>query len=222
MQYRYCRAPSLGTVGGNAAPYETWQTVKDERQYGGRRIREKLARGAFSFALGEVATGDREIKAFMAHEPNRILGRTGNGSLNLRDTEEGLLADLCLPDTGDGRDALALVERGDIAMSMGFKESGTTRVVGKGVEPRTDWNVLTKVNLREISLTPNPAYRGTQLSVRPPGGPPGSSPLSVYDPSVFTRPAPRHALWALLETRGVDGSHQPAFDWYFVEEAGSG
>ena len=219
MQYRYAPAVAVASVGGVVVPYERWQTVKDDRDRarggGGRRVREKVARGSFSFALGEVTEGVREIKAFMEHTPGRILGRTGNNTLQLRDTEDGLLADILLPDTTDGRDALALIERGDIGMSMGFVESkNTVAAVGKGTEPRTDWRVLKKVDLREISLTPNPAYRGTRVEVRPAGSAAGS----VYDPSVFTRPAPRHALWDILETRG----RQPAFDWAFLDRAGSG
>ena len=171
LEYRYAAPVVLATVGGMAAPYETWQTIGQfdvdrARNPRARRKREKVSRGAFADSLGKVEEGKREIKAFMAHQPERILGRTGNGSLKLHDTQDGLRFEISMPDTMDARDALALIERGDISASIGFLGRGSKIARGVDDTDGTEWQVLQDVDLYEISLTANPAYRGTVVSIR--------------------------------------------------------
>ena len=195
MEYRYAELPPLATVGGLAAPYEKWQTLgrtdNDRQGDGAGRVREKLAQGAFSVSLGEVAEGTREISAFAAHAPERVLGRTKGDTLRLRNTERGLEFELDLPDTTDGRDLLALIDRGHIGASIGFAEASTKIAKGVDEQDGTRWQVLQDVDLREISLTANPAYKDVgvgrvlALADRPARSSLGPDPFKFLKPDPF-------------------------------------
>ena len=69
-----------------------------------------------------------------------------------------------IPNTAYGRDIVALADRGDLGASIGFRKAGTK--IARGVDPDgTKWQVLKQIDLVEISLTANPAYRGTTANV---------------------------------------------------------
>jgi HK97 family phage prohead protease len=119
---------------------------------------ETIAKGAFS---GTLARGE-DVLALVDHDPGKLLARTRSGTLKLAEDGKGLNFELSLPDTGLGRDVLALVERGDIGgMSFGFS-------VPKGGE---HWQgterTLTNVNLVDVSVVNAfPAYASTTVSAR--------------------------------------------------------
>ena len=173
MEYRYAEPTVVATVGGMVAPYERWQTlssVPGRRAVGNRRrVREKVAR------------------AYVSHQPEKILGRSDGRGLRLVDSDEGLRFEIDLPDTQDGRDLLELVQRGLIGSSIGFWRPGSAVATGVNDEDDSVWTVLQDVDLREISLTPNPAYDGTEVGV-------------IERDAVPTPPSPRRApyRWASL------------------------
>lgn len=118
---------------------------------------EVIRPGAFAASLKS-----RDILALVDHDPSRLLARTKSGTLRLEEDSKGLRFELDLPDTTEGRDLLALAERGDIGgMSFGFTVARFgERWNGKKRELRA-------VTLHEISVVHAwPAYEGTTVEPR--------------------------------------------------------
>lgn len=79
-------------------------------------FREEFRSGAFTKTIAE-----QDIRAHLEHH-GPFLARTGSGTLRLTDDRSALGYELDLPDTSAGRDAAALLERGDLAgSSIGFR-----------------------------------------------------------------------------------------------------
>jgi HK97 family phage prohead protease len=124
-------------------------------------FRETIAQGAFAESLRR-RKGD--IKMFVNHDWNVVLGSKGAGTLRLKEDAHGLFVDADLPDNEWGRPVRDAVVRGDISgMSFGF-------TVPKGGDA---WNEdrsqreLRNVYLLEVSpVTSWPAYAATSASVR--------------------------------------------------------
>ncbi len=119
---------------------------------------ETIARGAFTESLKTA-----DVRAYFDHDRGRVLGRTSSGTLRLSEDDKGLKVEIDLPDTTDGRDVAALIERGDVSgMSFGFavlrQEWDETVTPAK----RT---ILT-LDLREVSVVSEPAYDGTSIALR--------------------------------------------------------
>jgi len=121
---------------------------------------EIIKEGAFKRSL----KSRNEIKLFMNHNTDVVLGSTRAGTLKLSEDSRGLLAQAELPDTSAGRDLSVLMKRGDVSsMSFGFS-----------VPPKGDsWSQdgatreLHQVRLHEVSIvTGFPAYEATTASVR--------------------------------------------------------
>ena len=121
---------------------------------------EVIKGGAFHRSL----KSRNEIKLFMNHNTDVVLGSSRAGTLRLSEDSRGLLAEADLPDTTAGRDLSVLMQRGDVnSMSFGFS-----------VPPRGDkWSEdgatreLHQVRLHEVSIvTGFPAYQATTASVR--------------------------------------------------------
>lgn len=139
------------TATGYAALFDTWTDV-------GGMWREKIAPGAFTRTLQE-----RDILALHSHDGGRVMGRTGAGTLTLREDAKGLYFENPLPDTTDGRDLIVQLERRDIAgMSFGF------------VSIRSEWDesgdtverTILEAELYEITYTARPQYADTEVALR--------------------------------------------------------
>lgn len=118
---------------------------------------EIIQPGAFKRTLAAPAAAS--IRAVYEHDDAALLGRVGAGTLRLSEDDVGLAFELDLPDTSLGRDLSELVKRGDVAgCSFGF------------VPVKEDWQgelrSLQDVDLHEITITANPAYPTTTVSVR--------------------------------------------------------
>lgn len=119
---------------------------------------EEIRQGAFTGAL----SSGRDVLALVDHDPSRLLARTRSKTLRLSQDSTGLAFDLDVPDTTEGRDVLALAERGDLGgMSFGF-------TVAPGGENRANGvRQLEAVTLHEISVVQAwPAYDGTIIAAR--------------------------------------------------------
>ena len=121
---------------------------------------EVIKEGAFKRSL----KSRNEIKLFMNHNTDVVLGSTRAGTLQLTEDSRGLLAQAQLPDTTAGRDLSVLMKRGDVSsMSFGFS------VPPKGDSWSSDGATreLHQVRLHEVSIvTGFPAYEATTASVR--------------------------------------------------------
>ena len=140
-----------GTAIGYAALFNVWTDV-------GGYFRERVAPGAFTKTLAE-----RDALAVHSHDIGRVVGRTGAGTLTLREDATGLAFENELPDTSDGRDLAVSIDRGDIpGMSIGF------------IARRQEWNetvdpperTILEAELFEITYSALPQYGDTNVALR--------------------------------------------------------
>lgn len=120
--------------------------------------RETIRPGAFKRSL----KNQRNIRMFLNHNTDVVLGSTKSKTLRLAEDEVGLRVEADLPDTTAGRDLSTLMQRGDVdSMSFGFQ-------VIKD-EWSADYNEreLVEIRLFEVSpITSWPAYPATSAFVR--------------------------------------------------------
>ena len=114
-------------------------------------------------ALDNTLNGD--IRALFNHDTSKVLGRTTNGTLRLRNDEVGLWGEISInPNDTEAMSAYHKIKRGDVSQcSFGFdiiSQEPITREDGG-----THWNVK-EVKLWEISPTTFPAYESTCVSAR--------------------------------------------------------
>jgi len=123
------------------------------------RFDEIIEPGAFTRALSE----EQDVRALIYHDSGRIIGRTKNGTLELREDSKGLHSRITLPDTQDGRDLATLIERGDLdAMSFGFTVKGDRWEKNGGRNTRH----ISDVDLYDVSVCCYPAYPDTSVALR--------------------------------------------------------
>jgi HK97 family phage prohead protease len=81
-------------------------------------VTEIIGRTAFNKTLKD----NREVRAFWNHNDSFVLGNTKSGTLELEDSEEGLICRCELPNTSYANDLYEIVSRGDVrTMSFGFR-----------------------------------------------------------------------------------------------------
>lgn len=129
------------------------------------RFIERICKGAFGKALQRR----EDVYCLLNHDGSRVLARTVDGSLELREDNIGLHARATITDP----DVVEKAKRGDlVGWSFGFED------VPGGVENDIDGDTklpLRKVrdlDLHEVSIldrTKTPAYDGTLVSVRDDG-----------------------------------------------------
>ena len=121
---------------------------------------EMVMPGAFRKSLNSR----NNVRMYLNHDSNMLLGTTRAGTLRLEEDSKGLLVDADLPPTTVGRDLSILMQRGDVdSMSFGFS-------VPRGGDKYSDdgsTRELKEVRLYEVSVvTGFPAYEATTASVR--------------------------------------------------------
>jgi hypothetical protein len=163
LYFAELRASSTGNakkVSGIAARYGVLS-----HSLGG--FKERIKRGAFARAISEK----QDTIITFNHNPSAILGRTSAGTLQLRDTEQGLAFDCDLPNTSYARDLHELVLAGNVrecsfAFTLG---EGDDEFHEEQDEDRSRVLVRTIKNvskLIDVSLVTSPAYPGTSASAR--------------------------------------------------------
>ena len=129
--------------------YEVWDGVT-----------ESIAPGAFDESVND------DVRALFNHNTDLILGRTTNGTLELRQDYHGLWGRIKInPNDTDAVNAYERVARGDVTgCSFGFDIESETRTVS---DDGSVHYTITRINpLYEISLTPFPAYEATHVEAR--------------------------------------------------------
>lgn len=121
---------------------------------------EYISPTAFNKTLSDGA----DVKALWNHDTAKVLARVKNGSLILRNQDDGLYCEALLPDTSYARDAFSLVKDNYVqTMSFGFTPIQEKVEIENGSEVR----YLTEVKLSEISFgVPFPAYESTDSVAR--------------------------------------------------------
>ena len=139
-------------VGGYAAVFNSPTDI------GGIWV-ETIEPGAFTDTL----SSGNDVLALYSHELERLLGRQSSGTLRLVQDNTGLAVEIDLPDTSDGRDVATLIERGDLkGMSFGFIVTKETWDDTQTPPSRT----IHAVDLREVTITADPAYTDTSIGLR--------------------------------------------------------
>ena len=108
---------------------------------------------------------NNDIRCLFNHDTNIVLGRTGNGTLELRKDEKGLFGRVKInPNDKQALDIYARIERGDInACSFGFN------IISEEIQNRDDGTIkfiLKKIDLHEVSPVTFPAYPTTSIEAR--------------------------------------------------------
>ena len=122
-------------------------------------MREKIAPGAFKEAIGKS-----DVRALWNHDPNYVLGRTKNGTLQIREDEHGLFYEVTPPDAQWARDLMESIKRGDVDQS-----SFAFTVEAQEWDERSDPITRTIVKVRElfdVSPVTFPAYPTATSGVR--------------------------------------------------------
>lgn len=143
-------------IGGYAARFNS-----RSRDLGGG-LKEIILPGAFAASI----TGDRDIRALVSHDPDKLLARTSNKTLRLWEDERGLRFEAEVPDTSYGRDLLALVKRGTVSQcSFGFRVTDPANETFTQ-DGQTIIRTLRAVELHEVSIVATPAYDATSVAIR--------------------------------------------------------
>lgn len=161
MEQRYLELKDIQTRSDDNDLYiEGYFVVFDDTYEVCPGATESIARGAFE----ESINGD--VRALYNHNKDLVLGRTGAGTLTLREDEHGLYGRIKVnKNDTDAMNAYQRIQRGDISgASFGFDiqdEIAETRADGS-----IHWTIR-KVNpLYEISPCVFPAYKGTSIGTR--------------------------------------------------------
>lgn len=124
-------------------------------------VTESIAQGAFKEAL---ETDD--VRALWNHNTDLILGRTGAGTLELREDEKGLWGKIKINQKdSEAMNAYERIARGDVTgCSFGFLiEDEQLDVSDNG---SAHWTILKIGTLYEVSPCTFPAYEATEIASR--------------------------------------------------------
>lgn len=119
----------------------------------------RIAPFAFTDSLQE------EIFAYLEHDPDKLLASTGNGSLMINESAQGVFVQLRLPKTTLGEDVYQMVEEGLIkSMSFGVvvTDYEWTRETVQGRE--MDVRTIKAGEVFEVTITHRPAFAQTSIN----------------------------------------------------------
>ncbi|UDY80769.1 prohead protease [Geobacillus phage GR1] len=126
-----------------------------------KRFVEKIAKGAFQRA---IQNAKQDIDFLTEHNNKLILASTRNGSLELREDEQGLFMTATIAPTTWGKDTYTLIKSGIYKnMSFGFRSiKDSWKALENGLYERT----IEELELFEVSVVKDPAYSQSTISAR--------------------------------------------------------
>ena len=110
-----------------------------------------------------------DIKALLEHNRQRLLARSnmGDGSLLLSVDDYGLAYKFEAPSTQEGNDAIELIRRGDLFGSSFAYSTDEKKNVSYEKRDGVLFRTVHKIDgLYDISIVSDPAYFGTDVTVR--------------------------------------------------------
>lgn len=120
-------------------------------------------------SIAEELLLQSDVRALIEHNPERLLARSnkGKGSLTLELDTHGLKYRFEAPNTTHGNDIIEMVQRGDISgSSFAFRskpEFTEWKKEASGLWLRT----VKRIDyIRDVTMTADPAYAETEVSVR--------------------------------------------------------
>lgn len=123
------------------------------------KFREQIKKGAFADSL------KKDDQLFLwSHDTAKVLGRTKNKTLRLKEDDTGLHFELDLPNTTLGNDTYESIKRGDVdGVSFGFRNPDDhIEEFDDDIPLRT----IKKADLIEVSAIAFPAYPDSEVSAR--------------------------------------------------------
>jgi len=135
---------------------------KDSQPLGWDGFIERVAPGSFKKTLQEA-----DVRALFNHEPNLVLGRNRNGTLEMKEDSTGLhyKVDIDMDNT-DARNVYRMIERGDVSQSsfsfITVRDEWDYSKEDEGPVTRT----LKEVKLFDVSPVTYPAYLDASVDVK--------------------------------------------------------
>lgn len=124
-------------------------------------FRERIQRGAFR----KVLDRNPDVRLLFNHNPDHVLARTTNGSLELREDPKGLRVYAELAQTTLAKDLRVLIQRGDVSgMSFGFRVD--TDVWNEEDDGELIRTIVSFSDLFDVGPVTFPAYVQTDASMR--------------------------------------------------------
>lgn len=122
-------------------------------------FREQIHPDFFTDALKRC-----DVRCLRNHDPDRLLGRSGNSTCRLSVDSDGLLFDNDLPNTTDGRDTYELVRSGTMAgCSFSFTTDADSWDDSGAMSIRT---LMKCRDLYDVGPVTYPAYLDTSVAAR--------------------------------------------------------
>lgn len=155
VEYRDAKGGEPAIIRGYAAVFN-----RESRDLGG--FVETIRPGAFHSFL----ESGEDVIATIDHDPSKLLGRRGSGTLTLNEDGRGLRMEIRPPETSYARDLSISMRRGDVrGASFGFIVDGRD-----GQEWRTTngkrVRELRKLRLLDVAVVSVPAYDDAHASIR--------------------------------------------------------
>lgn len=143
------------TVSGYVNKTETKSNMLGRNQ----KFKEVIKRGAWQKAINNA----KDIHFLAEHDNSKILASTRNGSLELREDDQGLYMEATISPTSYGKDYYQLIKDGILQnMSFGFRSvKDAWRNVGSHFE-----RTVNELELFEVSVVRDPAYSSSTISAR--------------------------------------------------------